>query len=236
MFFCLLCHGLTPPLQDLCHHCAQDMPWNQHCCERCAEPWPDPFEGLCQQCIQEEPHYDQCFAPFLYQFPIDQLILQGKGGKRAELLFSLGRLLAAQLQAQQVTRPDIIVPVPLHPNKQRERGFNQAGVIATLVGRKLGIPVSHNLIIKVREPKQQKSLSRSGRQHNMTRAFRIQCTVLQSLPYPVQHIALLDDVITTGSTLNQLAKQLRSSGVERVDGWALARAAKRNVAMPSSPI
>ena len=96
--------------------------------------------------------------------------------------------------------------------------------------------LTRNLIIKVREPKQQKSLSRSGRQHNMTRAFRIQRTVLQSLPYPVQHIALLDDVITTGSTLNQLAKQLRSSGVERVDGWALARAAKRNVAMPSSPI
>ena len=236
MYFCLLCHGLTHPKQDLCRACQQDLPWNQHRCERCAEPWPDSFAGLCQRCVTEEPYYDQCFAPLIYGFPVDQLILQGKSGKRAELLFTLARLMSAQIKSQSVTLPDVIVPVPLHPTKQKIRGFNQAGVMARLIGDQLGIPVHYDLIIKIREPRQQKSLSRSGRQQNLARAFRVQRNVLKAIHPRIQHIALLDDVITTGSTLNQLAKQLRNSGVERVDGWALARAAKLNFALPSSPI
>jgi len=226
MFFCLLCHGINRPDQDLCADCVRELPWNQHHCERCAEPWPDPFAGLCQHCVSDEPYFDQCYTPFVYQFPVDQLILQGKGSKRAELLFVLARLFVNQVKTEGLTLPDLIVPVPLHPNKQHSRGYNQAGVLAHLVGRKLGVPVRHDLITKVREPKQQKTLSRSGRQQNIQRAFRIERQVLRSLTSPAHHIVLMDDVITTGSTLNQLARQLRSSGVERVDGWAMARTAK----------
>ncbi|MEE2731043.1 MAG: ComF family protein [Pseudomonadota bacterium] len=236
MFFCLLCHGLTHPKQDLCHSCRHDLPWNQHHCERCGEPWPTPFQGLCQPCVSEEPYFDQCFAPFRYGFPIDQLILQGKGGKRAELLFTLGRLLAEALVQHRIPLPDAIIPVPLHPHKQQKRGYNQAGVLAQVVGRTLAVPVRHDLLLKIREPGDQKSLSRSGRQHNIQRAFRVQRSQLKICTPPLRHIVLLDDVITTGSTINQLAKQLRSSGVERVDGWALARAAKQIYNQPSSPL
>lgn len=226
MFFCLLCHGLTSPKQDLCAPCQRRLPWNQHHCQRCAEPWPDPFTGLCQHCISEEPHFDQLHTPFIYRFPIDQLILQGKGGRRSELLQVLARQLADSIRQQQIALPDLIVPVPLHQQKQQQRGYNQAGVIAHLVGKRLKVPVRHDLISKIREPKQQKGLSRSGRQQNLQRAFRIERQALRSLPQPAHHIVLVDDVITTGSTLNQLAKQLRSSGMERVDGWAIARTAK----------
>lgn len=226
MFFCLLCQGLTSPTQDLCHPCRQALPWNQHHCERCAEPWTDPFQGLCQHCVEDEPHFDQCHAPFVYRFPIDQLLLQGKGGKRAELLFALSRLLATGIQQQGVALPDLILPVPMHPAKQQQRGYNQAGVLAHLVGRRLNIPVRYDVITKVREPIQQKTLTRSARQQNLQRAFRIERSTLRALPFATHHIVLLDDVITTGSTLNQLARQLRSSGVERMDGWAVARTAR----------
>ena len=228
MFFCLLCHGACRPQDDLCAACHQGLPWNAHHCSRCAEPWHDGFSGLCQHCIDDEPHFDECIAPFLYDFPLDQLILQGKGG-RPELLYALARLMSQQLaqraHPKTFARPDILAPVPLHLTKQQSRGCNQAGVIARLLGQRLGIPVCHDLILKVREPKQQKSLSRAGRQQNIQRAFRINRERLRSLG--ATHVVIVDDVITTGSTLNQLARQLRSSGVERVDGWAVARAAKR---------
>ena len=236
MFFCLLCHGLTHPRQDLCPACRRDLPWNQHHCERCAEPWPTPFQGLCQPCVADEPFFDQCFAPFRYDFPIDQLILQGKGGKRAELLFALGRLMSEAIQNQNLTLPDAIVPVPMHHQKQNKRGYNQAGVLARLIGHRLRIPVYYDLLLKVREPGDQKTLSRSGRQHNITRAFRVQRDQLRGARPPLHHIVLLDDVITTGSTINQLSRQLRSSGVERIDGWALARTGKDIYTLPSSPL
>ncbi len=109
-------------------------------------------------------------------------------------------------------------------------------MVAQIVGRRLRVPVRYDLIIKAREPGEQKGLSRSGRQHNIARAYRVQRPQLKAAQPPLQHIVLLDDVITTGSTINQLAKQLRSSGVERVDGWALARTGKDSYTLPSSPL
>jgi ComF family protein len=228
MFFCLLCHGPSARTQDICHRCQSLLPWNQQHCERCAEPTPDSLTALCRHCAHDEPHFDQCHAPFVYDFPIDQLILQGKAGKRSELLFVLARLLVQSIQQNNIALPNLLLPVPMHPAKQQTRGYNQAGVIASLVGRRLGVPVRHNLISKIREPKQQKTLSRSGRQDNLKRAFRIERQQLNELKHASSHIVLIDDVITTGSTLNQLARQLRSSGVERVDGWAIARTPTRH--------
>ena len=236
MFFCLLCHGPTGARQDLCDHCRRDLPWNQHHCQRCAEPWPSPFQGLCHSCVADEPYFDQCYAPFSYGFPIDQLILQGKGGKRAELLFTLGRLMAEAVEQHHIARPDAIIPIPLHPRKQQNRGYNQAGVLAQIISRRLRIPVIHDLVHKVREPAEQKTLSRSGRQSNIARAFRVNRERLRTHRPPLHHIVLMDDVITTGSTINQIARQLRSSGLERIDGWALARTGKDNYTLPSSPL
>jgi len=236
MFFCLLCHGLVRAGQDFCPACVRDLPWNQHHCDRCAEPWPDPFQGLCQHCVREEPHYDQCRAPLLYQFPVNQLILGGKQGSRPELFFALARLSAHILQQQLPAKPDVLIPVPLHPHKQQQRGYNQAALVANILGRKLGIPVRHDLVIKVRESGQQKALARAARQQHLTRVFRVQRQALHQLqphansqgkPAPIHHVALVDDVITTGSTLNQIARQLRSSGIERVDGLAIARTARK---------
>ena len=228
MFFCLLCHGINPPGRDLCPECLRQLPWNRFHCERCAEPWDDPFTGLCQHCVTEEPYFDLCYSPLRYAFPVDQLILQGKQPNRGELLLALGRLLGHCILRDRIPLPDLILPVPLHPDKQQTRGFNQAGILARLVARRLRRPLRYDVITKVRERGPQKALSRAERQQNLQRAFRINRTVLRALPQLPRHVVLVDDVMTTGSTLNQLARQLRSSGVERVDGGAVARAARQS--------
>lgn len=230
MFYCLLCHGACPPQKDVCQPCYQDLPWNLHCCGRCAEPLlatDIDAEGLCSRCLEVEPNFDSCFAPFRYQFPIDQLMLHGKGGKRPELLRPLSRWLAEHIRLNSHQKPDLLVPIPLHPSKQLHRGYNQAGLIAHMLGQALSIPVNHGLIKKVREPAQQKSLSKEARENNLRRSFRIERRTLRSHSPPIHHIALIDDIVTTGSTINQLARQLRSSGVEQVDAWAIARTPRK---------
>ena len=233
MFFCLLCHGHCSPLKDVCDGCYDDLPWNHTHCIRCSEPVIEPMpsglneDGICQRCQQQEPYFDRCIAPFRYEFPIDQLLLQGKGGAQAELLKPLSRWLAEQVRRQMGFTPDLLAPVPMTPQKQRQRGYNQAGLVATQIGAALSLPVSHELIKKVREPAQQKSLSRSAREQNLRRAFRIDRTVLRGFKKPVRHVVLIDDVVTTGSTINQLSQQLRSSGVEQVEAWAIAYTARK---------
>lgn len=227
MFHCLLCHNYCSPLKDLCQPCYRNLPWNQQCCSRCSEPRSPKVsldeDGICQRCYQFEPYFDQCIAPFRYEFPLDQLLLRGKSGNSPEHLRPLTRWLAEQLKHSAFRRPDLLVPVPLHPSKQRHRGYNQAGVIAHQLGRKLSIPVSHQLIHKTKELAQQKSLSKSEREQNLRRSFRIDQHALTHLKKPAHHIALIDDIVTTGSTVNQLAKQLSTCGIEHIDVWAIAR-------------
>ncbi len=190
---------------------------------RCAEPWDTPFKGICAQCIHLEPEFDLCHTPFVYDFPIDQLLLAGKSGQRPELLYALARALASSVQQLQIDRPQLLVPIPLHPQRQSRRGYNQAGIIASVLGHKLNIPVDYSLLRKIRETNQQKELSRIARTDNLRRAFRVARKILRERYPKLSHITLIDDVVTTGSTLNQIAGQLRRSGLERIDGWAIAR-------------
>ena len=228
MFSCLLCQRYIGLKGEWCPGCHDDLPWNQHCCLRCAEPWGTPFNGLCAQCTHTEPEFDSCHAPFVYDFPINQLLLSGKSGIRAELLLSLARTLATSIQQNNVVRPQLLVPVPLHPYRQSERGYNQSGIIAKTLGNKLKIPVSYTLVRKIKDSVQQKSLSRAERQVNLQRTYRVNRALLREEYPALSHIALIDDVITTGSTLNQIAAQFRRSGIERVDGWAVARTSATN--------
>lgn len=228
MFFCVLCHNLVPPFRDFCAPCQNDLPWNQDHCPRCSEPQPTASTEPCSHCQADEPYYDQCKAPLLYEFPINQMILAGKQGNRPELFYVLARLTAEYFQSMLIDRPDALIPVPMYSAKQQKRGFNQSALIANILGRKLGIPVRYDLVLKTRDSAEQKLLSRATRAHNVARSFRVQRNALGSMQPTIRHIAIVDDVITTGSTLNQISKQLRSSGVERVDGWGLAKAKQKD--------
>ena len=216
---CVLCGGEGAPGRDLCRGCAADLPRNGNPCRRCAEPLPPgaPAGTLCGRCLRTPPAFDLCRAPYLYAPPADWLI--GHLKFRAHLAHGrvLGMLLADHLASVAGPRPELIVPMPLHRARLRERGFNQAVELARPLARRLGIPLALDLVERVRAGRPQSSLQRSRRQANVRGAFALR------RPLDAWHVAVVDDVLTTGASAAELASILRRAGAERVEVWVVAR-------------
>ncbi|MFZ5724520.1 MAG: ComF family protein [Pseudomonadota bacterium] len=151
-----------------------------------------------------------------YAFPVDRLVQQLKFSGRLPLGRVLGTLLADRVRQDGSALPQLLLPVPLHPARERQRGFNQARVVADTTGRALQLPVDAATLQRRRNTPAQSGLDLAARQRNLQAAFRV-CGPLPS------HVALVDDVITTGSTVLAIAGILRQHGVRRVDAWAVAR-------------
>ncbi len=145
------------------------------------------------------------------------LISQLKFHRQYKIARLLGSLIAEEL-AKQHELPEAIIPVPLHPKRYRERHFNQSFEIAKTISAQLKLPLLTDYCIRQRNTVHQTQLSKNERLKNMRDAFGITTTI------PAQHVAILDDVMTTGSTLHELAAVLKKSGIQRVDAWVCARA------------
>jgi ComF family protein len=158
-------------------------------------------------------------VPFRYAWPLDHLVRELKYHARLAHGRVLGTLLAAQLPGRGAALPSRIVPVPLHASRHRDRGFNQSGEIARHVATQLGLVLDERSCVRVRATEDQALLSARDRRRNVRRAFAL----TQRLP--CAHVAILDDVLTTGSTANELARVLKRGGVKQVSVWAVARAA-----------
>lgn len=204
---------------------------NDSACEHCAEPLPRELSkpALCGACSSHPPAFDACVAPYLYGFPVDRMI-QGLKYRR-DLPYGriLGSLLARHLACRQ-TRPELVIPVPLAPTRYRERGFNQARELARPVCKLLELNLRSDLLVRHRETREQAALDRAERLKNTQRAF----SLLGELD--ARHVAIVDDVVTTGSTVNEIAKVLRAAGAEWIEVWAVARAAQRNVYSSNMPM
>jgi ComF family protein len=212
---CVLC-GSAVKEGDLCSGCAVELPYNAAACTRCALPLASAAE-LCGQCLQDPPGYDGAMSLFRYAYPADHLILRLKFQAQLHLARALGELLAQHLKREVQTMPEIIIPVPLHRTRLRERGFNQALEIARPIARSLSIPVDYKSCERVRKTSAQSLLPAAERRKNIKGAFRV------TRPMAARHVAILDDVMTTGHTVQELAATLRKAGVERIDVWVLAR-------------
>lgn len=201
---------------DLCADCATELPRNAHCCQRCALPLPI-SAPLCGRCQRKAPPWDAAWAPFRYAWPLDRLETRFKFGRD----LAAGRVLATvwQQEARSIDLPQLILPVPLHPRRLRERGYNQALELAKPLARAWGVPCRRDLLQRVRHTDAQTGLDAVARRRNLRRAFVLRENV--TLP---SHVAVLDDVFTTGATLAECARLLKRAGVTRVDAWALARA------------
>ena len=204
---------------DLCPGCAGDLPDNRRACVLCAEPLPNaPAHSICGQCLRKPPKYEHAFCAYRYAYPIDHLLRAFKFHGRLAYGCMLGELLARSLQAS--TRdawPDIIVPVPLSDVRFRERGFNQAIELGRMLEARLGIPLRADLVMRTRNTREQAGLDRVARRKNIRGAF----SMIGSRA--AKHVAILDDVVTTGSTVNELARLLKRAGAKRVEVWAVAR-------------
>jgi ComF family protein len=207
---CVLCGA---PGSPLCAGCAADLPALGTACERCAQPLPVP--GTCGHCLRSPPPFDRTRALFRYGSPLSELVLRLKFQGALHLAPLLGRLLAAQL-ATVVPRPDVIIPVPLHPARLTTRGYNQALELGRPLARALDVPLASGLCRRVRDTAPQSTLDPDRRRRNVRGAFMVEGEV-------PPHVVILDDVITTGATLSELARVLRRAGAQRVEAWALAR-------------
>jgi ComF family protein len=216
---CILCENPGFDSLDICETCHVRLPRNNVCCYRCAEIFATPLVAptLCGRCLSETPSFDETHAPFIHQDEIRHLITGLKFGAQFKNARLLGSLLADHV-GKAAEKSDCIIPVPLHKARYHKRGFNQALEIARTVSKRLQIPVDYSSCIRHKDTPHQTGLSANKRRQNLRRAFSVQN------PMQAQHIAIIDDVMTTGSTANALAAELKKAGAIRVDVWVCARA------------
>jgi ComF family protein len=211
---CLICGERGSNGGDLCLKCRQCLPWNTSACSRCGLPLPIP--AVCGECLRRPPPLASTAAVFVYGFPLDRLVPRFKFHHDLAAGRLMAELMAGPLAA--APRPEAVVPVPLHAHRLRQRGYDQALELARPLARALALPLRTDLLRRIRATAPQSELDADARHRNLARAF----AVPRHAPLP-SHVALLDDVMTTGATLHAAAKALRKAGVARVDAWVCAR-------------
>jgi ComF family protein len=217
---CLLCErpGASHPL---CAACTADLPLNRQACPRCALPLPA-GQAVCAACLAAPPLQSRTQAPLRYEFPVDHLIAGLKYHGRLAHAPLLGILLRDHVLATGAALPDLLLPVPLHHQRLAERGYNQALEIARPVARATGLALETRLLQRVRATAPQMSLDAGTRARNPQGAFALDTGRLEQLGRPA-HVALIDDVMTTGATLAEIASLLQQAGIARIEFWAVAR-------------
>lgn len=218
---CLMC-GLAGGHSNLCPPCNDDLPRNGPACFRCGLPLEGENDGICGPCIDRPPPWDRVRSALDYRFPVDVLVRRFKFSRNMACGDALARELAGTLAKRLAVDPppDALVPVPLHRTRHAFRGFNQSGVIARHLAKTLGIPVENRLLSRVRRTHAQSGLDARSRRRNTRGAFHCHYRFAPGL----RHVALVDDVMTTGATLEACTRELKRAGIEDVSIWVVARA------------
>jgi ComF family protein len=211
---CPLCGARSGP-DLLCAACAADLPGLPEHCPRCALPTPG--GSICGSCVADPPHFDGTTALWLYEFPCDRLVQALK--YRAWL--PLARFFARGLASRPMPEIDLIVPMPLHPKRLAERGFNQALEIARSLSRRAGAAVEARGVRRLRYTRPQTELPYEERARNVRGAF------VCELELSGRNVAVVDDVMTTGATLNEFARALKLAGAASVENLVIARSILR---------
>lgn len=211
---CLLCAGGNGGELALCRSCLEDLPWHgPDACPQCALPAPG--GQTCGRCLQSAPAFDATRALFRYAYPLDGMLQHYKYRQQLGLAGTFGTLMLQCFDCR--TAFDRIIPMPLHPKRLAERGFNQSLEIARLLARQLNITLDTRSCHRIRFTPPQASLPHKARIRNMRGAFRCDAAL------EGQHILLVDDVMTTGASLHELAATVKAAGASRVECWVIAR-------------
>ncbi len=208
---CLLC-GAASGAALVCDGCTADLPWLGEACPQCAGP--SIGAALCGACLARPPQFDLTFAVWQYEFPMDRLVRALKYGQRLALAELFGEALARQVGGRRV---DAVVPMPLARRRLAGRGFNQALEIARWVARRTGAPLAPSGVERVRDTAPQTDLPHDARAANVRGAFACAAALAG------QTVAVVDDVMTTGATVEELARTLKRAGAARVENWVVAR-------------
>lgn len=220
---CLLCGQAGAEKRDLCTACAADLQFNHVCCPRCALPL-EATAPLCGECLHTEPPFASARVPFVYAPPLNVLLTRLKFGRNLAAGRVLSELWIDAMREAPLPIPQALIPVPLHGDRLRERGYNQALELARPLARGFGIALRSDVLMRSRATFAQSNLDADARHRNLRGAF----SILPNAVLPT-HVALFDDVMTTGTTLRECARTLVRAGVGRVDVWAVARAPKHHL-------
>lgn len=218
---CILCASHHGGQLGLCEPCLAELPWHKASqCPQCALL----SDGsLCGSCLSTSPNFDATLATFTYGYPLDSLLQHYKYHANLNLAHTFASLWAGNHPTTgNINRSlDLIIPIPMHKKRLKERGFNQALEIAKHLSKRLAIPLDYTSCERIKYTPPQASLKLKERISNMHGAFHCQ-QPLQNL-----NIAIVDDVMTTGASLNELAKTLKQAGASRVECWVMARTLPR---------
>lgn len=214
---CQLCGDSSAQASQLCTPCTAELPWLTTACFQCARPVPAlPPGGYCGACQRRPPAFDATTALFQYRPPVDHLLKRLKFARELTCAPLLAGLMAERLDRRH-SLPGLLVPVPLHHTRLRERGFNQAIELARVVSKRLHIPLAQRLCRRQRATLTQSLLPPAARRLNLRNAFAVSGTPNS------RHVAIIDDVMTTGHTANELARVLKQAGAECIEVWVIAR-------------
>ena len=211
---CVLCHGPASHQTMVCGPCWEDLLVCLPSCGLCGR---ELGRGggcggcgrVCAKCLGKEKALDGTTTLMPYNFPTAQLILSLKYKNQLYLAHEFG---------QRLPMPDCLIPVPLHPLRLFARGYNQALEITRSLGANLSVPVDYRLVKRSRNTRAQFRLNSSQRQKNIRGAFKV------GAAFAAKSVVVVDDIVTTGNTANELARELKRAGAEDVQLWACAHA------------
>ncbi len=212
---CLLCDDQMESMHGLCDGCLQGLPWNTSACRRCALPLM--VGHLCGACQTRLGAYDEVVAPVIYREPVDRIVCELKYSARLAWARTAAGLIVDTIRYRDEPLPDLLVPVPMTLRAVRRRGFQPSTTIARLIGKRLTLRTHESIVGKHRETKRQSTLTHRERESNISGVFEVR---QQSAG---RKIVLVDDVVTTGSTVAELARILKKTGTAQVRVWAFAR-------------
>ena len=215
---CYWC-GRTGGSAPACAGCAAALPWNRFACRACALPLPSAARSdVCNACLCDAPPQDLSWAAFRYETPLPQAVIELKFRGRLAPAHVVGALMAGQLAARPCPMPEVLIPMPLHAGRLRRRGYNQAVELGRPLARRLSLRFEPAAARRVRATHEQSRLDATARRRNVRGAFAVDPARVEG-----RHVALLDDVITTGTTVAELAQAARAAGAARIEVWAAAR-------------
>lgn len=209
---CFLCGELSR--RPLCEGCLNDLPSLTMTCHYCGCALER--AGVCADCQQQRPLYAKAQAVFSYTYPLDLLIHAAKFNHNLAVLTLLGELMAHRLIN---THPEVLIPIPLHPRRFRHRGYNQALELAKIIAKQTHIPLADKVCIRCRDTPPQYMLTAEQRKTNLIGAFKVRTATI-----PWRSVAVVDDVLTTGSTAWEMTGVLLNAGVQHVEIWCCAKA------------
>lgn len=216
---CPLCHEIVIPKdKKVCPDCFSKLrPIVEPCCKRCSKPIAIPEQEYCYDCMKSEHHYERGFAVYVYEGTIKTSLMKFKfHGKQEYADFYIEQLIQYAGEPLKRLHLDLILPVPLHPRKLRMRGFNQAQLLAQGVAAFLERPMNQHLLIRTKFTLPQKKLDDKERLHNLEQAFDLRLGTLPNSNLSGKRILLVDDIYTTGSTIEACTRILLKAGCAKV--------------------